>query len=443
MKKIISFLSIMLFSQAVLMSLNTGARAALPGASQKPISASSSTAQKLYSSAKNDLIQLRVLFRNGRSLKSMGSGFLIGTGNLMVTNYHVISDIALEPETYGGEFIDMDGERGAVELLAVDVLYDLAVLRIARKGNGYFKVPEKPVALSQGQYLYSLGNPFGMGFAITEGTYNGVTKYEGYERLMFTGSLNPGMSGGPSVTVDGQLAGVNVSRRSGGELISFLVPLRHAQRLLNEVRQQQAPPKDFKEEVVRQLRVHQTMMLNQMLQRAPSVKTLGPYQIKLWACGSMVCGGETDSNQNHLYTMDRIDCMQTSMVSASHKLNTGWMSISHVFRQSSQLGALRFSELVSRSFKNESFGKHKDPYRTNPVCTEQFLSNEHLPMRAVMCVRAYRNFADIYDFSVLTVTTDESLMNLQSRLDIAGISYEEGLLFSQLFLSSISREKQP
>src|SRR5690554_3755434 len=47
----------------------------------------SSTAQQLYTSARQDLLQVRVLLRNGRSQSSIGSGFLIEDSDLVVTNY--------------------------------------------------------------------------------------------------------------------------------------------------------------------------------------------------------------------------------------------------------------------------------------------------------------------------------------------------------------------
>ncbi|MES2129902.1 MAG: serine protease, partial [Pseudomonadota bacterium] len=94
----------------------------------------SSAAQKLYSAAKADLLQIRMLLKNGRSQSTVGSGFLIGTSKLVLTNYHVVSQMALDPDVYVGEFIDTDGVRGPVELLAVDVLHDLAVVRINRNG---------------------------------------------------------------------------------------------------------------------------------------------------------------------------------------------------------------------------------------------------------------------------------------------------------------------
>ena len=108
----------------------------------------SSTAQKLYASAKGDLLQIRMLLKNGRSQSSVGSGFMIGTSDLVLTNYHVVSQMALDPAIYAGEYIDTDGKTGPVTLLAVDVLHDLAVVRVDRKGTGYFKLPDKPQKLT-------------------------------------------------------------------------------------------------------------------------------------------------------------------------------------------------------------------------------------------------------------------------------------------------------
>ena len=442
MKKLISILLMMLLIQGLLVCLNASAIAANVGTDQKSIPVPSSTAQKLYFSAKNDLLQLRILVRNGRAQKSVGSGFLIGTSNLVVTNYHVVSGIALEPDIYVGEFVDTHEERGPVELLAVDVLHDLAIVRISRKGNGNFNIPAS-TELTQGQYLYSLGNPLDLGFTISEGTYNGISKLVFYEHLMFTGAINPGMSGGPCLTVDGQLAGVNVSRASDGELASFLVPVRYVKELLKKVDPQQKPPQDFKATVGQQLLAHQVVMVNRLFDKPLTLKTLGPYQAPITELDQMRCWGQSINKQNSLLTIYQMACAMGSSLYVSDKLKTGSVSIGHQFTQSTELGALRFSEFISSLFKVEKFGSHKDRHRTGPVCTEQFLDNKKLSMRAVICVRAYRKFEDLYDFSVLTSTTDERLMNLESRLDVNGISYENGLRVSKIFLESIGREKKP
>ncbi|KQV45949.1 MULTISPECIES: serine protease [unclassified Duganella] len=428
---------------ALLLTLTWGCMAA--NAQQAPATAPdavalptpSSTAQKLYSAAKADLLQVRSLLKTGRTQSSVGSGFLVGTSNLVLTNYHVVSQFALDPDTYTGEWVDTAGQRGNIELLAVDVLHDLAVVRVNRYGTGYFKLGDKPVTLTQGQYLYSLGNPLDLGFAISEGSFNGVIARSFYEQLMFTGPINAGMSGGPSVTVDGAVAGINVSKRLDGELVSFLVPARYAQELLKRVDPEAKPPKDFTAIVAQQLLVHQKAMIDQLLDKPLSAKAMGPYSVPVRESEQMRCWGR--SNDRDSFSVEVTNCQMESSLFVSGSLQTGQVQIQHQYMKSTGLDEVRFAVLSSNSFKNENFGSHKDKRLTGPMCTEQFVKNSTLPMRAVMCVRAYRKFDGLYDFALLTSSTDEGKMNLQSRLDARGVSYENGLRASRAFLESLAR----
>lgn len=419
--------------------------ATLPAAAETAaaLPAPSTAAQKLYSSAKNDILQVRVLLSSGRTQSSVGSGFLIGTSNLVVTNYHVVSQFALDPDTYVGEWVDTSGRRGNVELLAVDVLHDLAVLRVDRHGTGFFKMPANLARLTQGQYLYSLGNPLDLGFAISEGAYNGVITRSFYDQLMFTGPINSGMSGGPSVTVDGDVAGINVSKRLDGELVSFLVPAVYAQQLLNQVARQARPPRDFRPQVAQQLLAHQDMMIARLLATPLSYKAMGPYHAPVRESEQMRCWGRSTVKAGTPFTVDHASCAMESAIYISGSLQTGQVAIRHEFLRSTSLGQLRFAELAGNAFRNETFGKHKDPHLTAPACTEQFVKNQALPLRAVLCVRAYRKFAGLYDFALLTASTDDGLMSLQSRLDAHGVSYDNGMRSTRAFLAALARGKTP
>ena len=54
----------------------------------------------------------------------------------MLTNYHVVSQMALDPDVYIGEYVDTDGKSGPIELLAVDVGQGGNVLEITSDGAG-------------------------------------------------------------------------------------------------------------------------------------------------------------------------------------------------------------------------------------------------------------------------------------------------------------------
>jgi serine protease Do len=411
---------------------------AAPAADDTALPPPSSAAQKLYSSAKADLLQIRMLLKNGRTQSTVGSGFMVGTSNLVLTNYHVVSQMAIDPDVYVGEYVDTDGKSGPVELLAVDVLHDLAVVRLKnRVGTGVFEVPERPVKLTQGQYLYSLGNPLDLGFAISEGAYNGIITRSFYDQLMFTGPINSGMSGGPSVTVSGQVAGVNVSKRRDGELVSFLVPVRFAQELLKKVAAQGAPPKDFNPLIGQQLLAHQRSMIDRLLETPLDLKIMGPYVVPVRDSEQVRCWGHSNVKAEATFTADTMACAMESAIFVSETQQTGHVSMTHQYVRSASLDPIRFAALASTLFKADNLGNNKDTHLTAPICTEKFVKTKTLPLRAVSCVRAYRKFAGLYNFTLLTASTDDARASLQSRLDVSGVSYENGVRATRAFLEAL------
>ncbi|MBQ5948029.1 serine protease [Massilia sp. ST3] len=405
----------------------------------EPLPPPSSAAQDLYASARADLLQIRMLLKNGRTQSTVGSGFLVGTNNLAVTNYHVVSQMALDPDVYTAEYIDTDGNTGPVELMAVDVLHDLAVVRVNRNGSGFFKVPERPVKLSQGQYLYALGNPLDLGFAISEGSYNGVLQRSFYDRLIFSGPINSGMSGGPTITASGTVAGINVARRLDGESVSFLVPVKHAQELLRKVAAQPAPPRDFNPLIAQQLLVHQGGMVDRLLDEPLTLKGMGPYLVPVRESGQVRCWGRSTVKAAAAFSVDAMNCVMQSAVFVSDSQQTGSVAVSHRYIRSGSMEPLRFAALAGDLFGVEGFGNLGDPRLTKPFCTERFVHTRSLPLRAVTCVRGYRKFEGLYNFTLLTASTDAAQASLQSRVDVAGVSYENGLRVTQAFLGAFGR----
>ena len=169
------------------------------------------------------------------------------------------------------------------------------------------------------------------------------------------------------------------------------------------------------------------------------MKPMGPYMVPVRESEQMRCWGRSNVKANKPYTVDITNCSMESAIFVSGSLQTGAIGIRHQFMRSTGLDAVRFAQLSSASFKNEGFGGNKDAHLTGPQCTEMFVKNQSLPLRAVLCVRAYRKFAGLYDFALLTASTDEGLMNLQSRMDARGVSYDNGMRATRAFLDALAR----
>jgi serine protease Do len=406
----------------------------------------SSTAQALFEKAEKDLLKLRVLTKNGRSQSSVGSAFLIGTGNLAVTNFHVVSQIALEPETYFGEYKNTKGESGDFVVLAVDVLHDLAIVRVAQTGTGFYHIPlpsdkDQLPKLRQGENLYSLGNPLDLGFSITEGTYNGLNTRGFSEQYMFTGPVNPGMSGGPNITADGELAGINVAHRLDGELVSFLVPAHYAQSLLARTPTDMEAPTDFKPLIGEQLLEHQKVMFDILLSKPFEIKELGDYRVPVRESDQVRCWGDSDDGTEKKVSSAGISCSMESEIFVSDSLQTGHISMSHSYMRNKKLNTWQFAKLSGQRFANQVYSSAHSSVLTPAACTENFVELQNLKMRVQVCAEAYHKFEGLYDFTLITASSDDANSSLQSMMNIRGVAYDTGMKLIDEFLHSLSRSE--
>jgi S1-C subfamily serine protease len=95
----------------------------------------SPSAQRAFETARDKLLQVRTLLRGEDSQASVGSGFIVDPEGLVITNYHVVSQIALQPQRYRLTYTRADGSSGTLQLLAFNAVRDLALTRMRPSGD--------------------------------------------------------------------------------------------------------------------------------------------------------------------------------------------------------------------------------------------------------------------------------------------------------------------
>lgn len=171
-----------------------------------------------------------------RVQNSLGSGVIVGTDGVIVTNNHVVEGA----ESF--RVVLSDRREYAAELVLADERTDLAVLKIDPDGAILPTLPFADTRAAQvGDLVLAIGNPFGIGQTVTSGILSatartdvGISDYAFF--LQTDAAVNPGNSGGALVNTKGELVGVNTaifSRSGGSNGIGFAIPAEMVKRVVN------------------------------------------------------------------------------------------------------------------------------------------------------------------------------------------------------------------
>jgi serine protease Do len=166
--------------------------------------------------------------------RGIGSGFILSSDGLIMTNAHVIdgADEVLVTLTDKREF--------KAKIVGADKRSDVAVVKIEATGLPAVKVGDVN-RLRVGEWVMAIGSPFGLENTVTAGIVSAKQRDTGdYLAFIQTDvAINPGNSGGPLINMRGEVVGINsqIYSRSGGSMgISFSIPMDEAVRVSDQLR---------------------------------------------------------------------------------------------------------------------------------------------------------------------------------------------------------------
>ena len=166
--------------------------------------------------------------------RGVGSGFILSTDGLIMTNAHVVD---------GADEVIVtlpDKREFKAKIVGTDKRTDVAVVKIEATGLAAVKIGDVS-RLRVGEWVMAIGSPFGLENTVTAGIVSAKQRDTG-DFLPFIQTdvaINPGNSGGPLINLRGEVVGINsqIYSRSGGfQGISFAIPIDEAVRVSDQLK---------------------------------------------------------------------------------------------------------------------------------------------------------------------------------------------------------------
>jgi len=171
-----------------------------------------------------------------------GSGFIVSSSGMIVTNKHVASDQSADYTV-----ITNEGKEYPAKILAIDPNKDISVIKIEGENFPTLEFGESG-NLKVGQTVIAIGNSLGkfsnsVSKGIISGLQRDVTAGSGFGQteqltniIQTDAAINPGNSGGPLLDISGKVIGVNVAMAQGAENVAFSIPVDQIKKIVAQVK---------------------------------------------------------------------------------------------------------------------------------------------------------------------------------------------------------------
>ena len=390
-----------------------------PSAERESLSTSA-----LFEHYQPSIFQIRVINQATGQKTSIGSGFLVGDGSLLASNYHVVSD-TIHKDKHVLEYVDAEDNSGTLSLIGVDVVHDLALLKADKPLGKPFDLGGIP---RQGEPLFALGNPHDLGFVIVDGINNGLLRKSARARILFSGSLNSGMSGGPTLNSRGEVVGVNVAFLRRGNDISFVIPASYLQTLLEH---NAAGRDDMNAAITTQLFADNDAYFRDYLDTAWPHTRVGDFQVPMAMRDDVRCWDSSpEPDVDDVMGIESVTCFNDRSTFINNDVSVGEMgySFTHFYAREPILRA-RFYRLYATQYRM-AFDKRPRRDYDDYQCRAEFLAVGGKTFKTTFCRQPSRHFARdgeaIEDVRMIAAQIGEAQEGLMVEVLINGIQSQLG-----------------
>lgn len=186
----------------------------------------------------------------GADGQSQGSGFVVAPEGTILTNAHVITNVATSSDVRGAQAVYVefsDGDRVPATIVGWDLFNDVGVVKVDPKAHALHAVPlGDSAAVAVGTPVAAIGSPFGEQTSLTVGVVSATGRsvdsllpgYSIANAIQTDAPINRGNSGGPLFDARGRVIGINAQIRSTSgvaEGVGFAIPINAAHRALDQL----------------------------------------------------------------------------------------------------------------------------------------------------------------------------------------------------------------
>ncbi|MDQ1363581.1 MAG: Serine protease [Pseudomonadota bacterium] len=393
------------------------------------------SAEDIYRDLQDRIFQVQVIDIASNKKMTIGTGFRVSADGLIATNYHVVAEYLHAPEKYRVEYLAQDGSSGIVKLRDIDVIHDLAVVQAQLPGETFLELTSR--SLAKGARIYAIGNPHDLGMSIVEGNYNGLLEKSLYEKILFSGALNPGMSGGPALNRRGEVIGINVS--TAGNELSFLVPVHYLRSLLAEVEKAAGQEIDLTQRIAQQLTASQQRTMTQLLRAKWKTMRLGDAEVPAELETYFKCWGQTENKPEMLYSHTYSACASQDSIYISDHFETGSLDFRYDLLNTDKLNSMQFYNLYTEKFAEGYSTNQADKEDVgNYRCNTRFVDTGSKTWKAVLCFRAYKKLAGLHDMALSMASLGSDNSGLLVNVNASGLNRENAMALARKFMENIT-----
>ena len=253
----------------------------------------------------------------------------------------------------------------------------------------------------------------------------------------FTGAINGGMSGGPGLTRDGKVFGVNVARSAKGSSMGFLVPADRLAALMGRARAENPSSQALLEEARSGMLLAQDKVTASVIAANPEMRQIGPFRFPVQPEAISHCAGSSSKEEDDGYATESAYCMVDFAITAGDKHHVALMAPQYNVVRNLSLDAVRFAARVSDLATKDTDDKGQKKVVGKYRCRTAYVQIKGGTARTTLCTRPYVKFEGLHDAHLRMVTVDSSAEALIGDLYLYGFTQENIKRLGRWYLETL------